>query len=70
MAKKYAKLFIILLAALQILGDLYYAPGVPFFEGELEEIEQYVVSKTPLAVDTFGIGEIAYATRVQRLVRP
>ncbi|MGD8405163.1 MAG: hypothetical protein PVJ21_15985 [Anaerolineales bacterium] len=67
MAKQYARLFMTLLSALGVHGSLYYAPGVPFFEGELAEIEEYVVSKTHLAIDTFGIGEIAYATRIQRV---
>jgi len=40
---------------------------VPFFEEELDEIEEYVVTKTHLAIDTFGIGEIAYSTQIQRV---
>ena len=56
-----------LLASLNVNGNLYYAPGIPFFEDELEEIEQYVVTKTHLAIDTFEIGEIAYSTKIQRI---
>lgn len=67
MAKKYARLFMSLLSALEINGDLYYAPGIPFFEEGLEEIEQYIVFKAPLSVDMFGIGEIAYATKIHRI---
>ena len=56
-----------LLASLNAHGSLYYAPGIPFFEDELEETGQYVVTKTSLAVDTFEIGEIAYSTKIQRI---
>ena len=66
-AKKYAQLFLTLLASLDVNGELYYAPGIPFFEDELKEIEQYIVTKTPIAIDSFGIGEIAYSTKVQRI---
>ena len=67
MAKRYAGFFMTLLASLNVNGSLSYAPGIPFFEDELEEIEQYKVTKTPLAVDTFEIGEIAYTTKIQRI---
>jgi hypothetical protein len=67
LAKRYARLFMTLLASLNANGNLYYAPGIPFFEDELEETEQYVVTKTPFAVDTFEIGEIAYSTKIQRI---
>lgn len=67
MAKQYARLFMTLLASLNVNGNLYYAPGIPFFEDELEETGQYVVTKTSLAVDTFEIGEIAYSTKIQRI---
>jgi len=66
-AKNYARLFLALLTSLEITGELYYAPGLPFFEAELEEIEQYVISKTPIAIDAFGIGEIAYSAKIQRI---
>jgi hypothetical protein len=67
MAKQYVRLFMTLLASLNVNGNLYYAPGIPFFEDELGEIEQYVVTKTHLAIDTFEIGEIAYSTKIQRI---
>ena len=65
MAKKYAKLFMNLLACLEPGGEFYYAPGLPFFEDELEETGEYTVSKTPIVIDAFGIGEIAYSTKIR-----
>ena len=66
-AKRYADLFMTLLSALEVHGSLYYAPGVPFFEDELAELGQYEISRFSVAVNTFGIGEIAYSVRIQRI---
>lgn len=67
MAKRYADLFMTLLSALEVHGSLYYAPGVPFFEDELAELGQYEISRFSVAVNTFGIREIAYSVRIQHI---
>ena len=66
-AKKYAQLFMSILSNLNEGGAFYYAPGLPFFETEMDETGQYAISITSVAVNTFEIGEIAYSTRIQRI---
>jgi hypothetical protein len=68
MAKQYARLFMGILSSLDEGGEFYYAPGLPFFEDEIEATGRYTVYKTSVAINTFEIGEIAYSTRIQRTI--
>jgi hypothetical protein len=40
MMKKYARLFMEILFSLEKGEELFYAPGLPFFEDEVSEIER------------------------------
>jgi hypothetical protein len=68
-AEQYAGLFRQLLFALPINGAFYYAPGLPFFEDTLATLPGYALDRTTISTDqVLGIGEIFYATRIERLV--
>jgi SAM-dependent methyltransferase len=66
-ARRYAKLFLTIISSLQPGGVFCYAPGLPFFEGHLAELEHYSISKTTISTNTLlGIGEIAYSIQIKK----
>jgi hypothetical protein len=64
-ADQYTVLFKKILFHLTPLGALYYAPGLPFFEEELEEDPRYEITRKTIADNLFGLGEIAYSTQIE-----
>jgi len=69
MARRYARLFMNILDALQVNGKFYYAPGLPFFEEYVADLSKIETRKIPVRmnVDVKGIDEIAYAVEMTRL---
>ncbi len=65
-AEVYARCYMRLLAALQPGGRFCYAPGLPFFEEQLEKTGRYVLRKTAMPAENplAGIRELFYATQV------
>ena len=67
--RQYAQLYRQILRSLAVGGAFCYAPGVPFFEARIASLPAYTVTKTPIPLnDQLGIGAIAYATRIRRIV--
>ena len=68
-ARQYAQLYRQILRSLAVGGAFCYAPGVPFFEARIASLPAYTITKTPIPLnDWLGIGAIAYATRIRRIV--
>jgi hypothetical protein len=67
-ATQYANLFMSILSSLKLDGAFYYAPGLPFFEDQLENMKHYSICKTPILLGNGkpGLGGIAYAAKVRR----
>jgi hypothetical protein len=67
-ASQYAGLFSRVISSLKVGGAFYYAPGLSFIEDQLEELPGYSLHRTTISTDdVLGIGEIFYATRIERL---
>jgi hypothetical protein len=62
---EYKNLFKRILSNLTPQGVLYYTPGLPFFESELQETSQYIINRKTIASNLLGLGEIAYAAQIK-----
>lgn len=67
--EEYAKLFLKILLSLKADATFCYAPGLPFFENNLEKLGGYHITRKTLASDFLGIGEIAYSTQIQPVLK-
>ncbi|GEM_PF-806508 len=65
-AARYAALFMKIISSLKEGGTVYYAPGLPFFERELEKTGSYVISRTAVDCgDLPGIEAVSYSVRLE-----
>ena len=66
-AGQYAGVCRKIISGLKPGGEFYYAPGLPFFEPQLEETKDTPISKTTIATNSaLGIGEIFYSVKVKK----
>lgn len=66
-ADEFARLYMKLLSSLKAGGAFYYAPGLPFIEDHIVNLDGYNLEKSTIEVDTaLGIGEDFYSVRVRR----
>ncbi|MCK5739757.1 class I SAM-dependent methyltransferase, partial [bacterium] len=67
LAQKYAGTFMQIINSLQPGGDFYYAPGVPFFEPHLKELDFIEIHQYPIQLETkLAIKDISYAIRLTK----
>ena len=66
-ADEFARLYMVLLSSLRAGGTFYYAPGLPFIEEHIVNLDGYVLKKTTIEMDTaLGIGEVFYSVQVRK----
>lgn len=66
-AQDYVMLFKKILSTLAPNGSLYYTPGLPFFEPEIEDDSRYLITRKTISENLLGLREIAYSTRIQKV---
>jgi hypothetical protein len=64
---KFSSLSRRILARLQEGSFLCYAPGMPFFEEEVEKMNGFTVMRHRISMHMPEVEEIAYSTRILRI---
>jgi hypothetical protein len=63
---KFSRLSMSILSAMQEDSFLCYAPGMPFFEEQVEKMEDYLVMRHKISMHLPEVEQISYSTRIQR----
>jgi hypothetical protein len=62
--EKFAKLTMKILGNLQTNSFLCYAPGMPFFENQIEKMTQFSLERRKIAMQLPEVEQIAYSTKI------
>jgi hypothetical protein len=65
--EKFAQLTITVLNSLQIGTFLSYAPGLPFFESQIEKMGKFEVTRQKISMRLPEVEQIAYSTKIYRV---
>ncbi|MFT3895574.1 MAG: hypothetical protein QM730_28465 [Anaerolineales bacterium] len=65
--EKFAKLTMKIINGLQSGSFLAYAPGMPFFESQIEKMPQFSVTRQRISMHLPEVEQIAYSTKIQKV---
>jgi hypothetical protein len=65
--EKFARLTMKLLGSLQTNSFLCYAPGMPFFESQIEKMTQFSLTRQKISMHLPEVEQIAYSTRIYKV---
>ena len=65
--EKFAKLTMNILDSLQVDSFLSYAPGLPFFESQVEKMGKFKVTRQKISMRLPEVEQIAYSTKIYRV---
>lgn len=65
--EKFSRFFVNILEGLETSSFLCYAPGLPFFEKQLEVLEQYTQEHHPISLRLPEVEQIAYSTKITKI---
>jgi hypothetical protein len=65
--EKFAKLTMKILSGLHKNSYLSYAPGMPFFEKQIEKLAQFSITRQKISMQLPEVEQIAYSTKICRL---
>jgi hypothetical protein len=66
--EKFARLTMRILGSLRRNAFLCYAPGMPFFDRQIEKMEDFTVVRQKICMDLPEIEPIAYSTKIRRVL--
>jgi hypothetical protein len=67
--EKFAKLTMKILGELQKNSFLCYAPGMPFFESQIEKMTQFSIERRKISMRMPEVEQIAYSTKICRIAQ-